>query len=78
MPRKAKIPQEFLDFKETVQKTGLTVSIERKYDKTIWVATVLKGNKCIWHNDGNPKTLELNQFWESGAWKAYDKTLLKN
>lgn len=78
MPRKAKIPPEFNNFKEVVEKTGLVVRLERLIDKKIWVATVIKDKHCIWHNDGNPKEIPLEKFWESVAWKTYEKSLAKS
>jgi hypothetical protein len=78
MARKAKIPQEFLDFKLLVEQKGLKVMISRSYENSMWIATVIQGNKCIWHNDANPKTLSLSKFWESTAWKTYEKSLAKN
>lgn len=78
MPRKPKIPPEYTSFKESVEKTGLKVTISRKYDKSIWIAAVLKDNMCIWHNDHTVHPLELDQFWKSLAWLNYEKYLAKS
>ena len=75
MARKRKIPQEFTEFKESVENKGLKVLLSKSYDTSAWIATVINGNKCIWHNDGNPKTIPLKKFWESKAWKTYEKFL---
>lgn len=78
MARKPRIPSEFTSFKDSVEKFGLHVMLQKSHDKKIWIATVLLGNKCIWHNDGNPKEIPLPKFWESTAWKTYEKTLAKS
>jgi hypothetical protein len=76
MGRKAKVPQEVLEFKETVEKTGLIVSFNKIPNCKTWQVNVLitsKNNKhCIWHNDPEVKNIELSKFWESKAWKEYN------
>lgn len=75
MARKRKIPQEFLDFKSNVEKTGLKATVEYLEYNKMWVASVRNDKLCIWHNNGNPKEIELEKFWESKAWKTYEKSI---
>jgi hypothetical protein len=75
MGRKAKIPQEVLDFKQLVESKGLTVSLNKIPNCKTWDVGVLQQRKynahCIWNNDPEVKNLELNKFWDSKAWKEY-------
>lgn len=70
MPRKkTKIPQEYQDFKQAVEKHGYKVTITLIPGSNDWCVTVLKGKHCIWHNCSLFYDLPLTKFWESKAWK---------
>ena len=76
MSRKPKVPPEVVEFKETVEKTGLTVILNKIRGCKTWSVSVLISTKnnmhCIWHNDSEMKNIELAKFWESKAWKEYN------
>ena len=78
MPRKRKIPPEFLNFKETVETHGFRVMITNSHHGKGLCALVLKGKHCMWHSDYWNGAIPLSKFWESTAWKKYEESKKQN
>jgi len=68
MARKPKLPPEYAEFKESVEKFGLKVILHCTGKN--WEATVIKNKHCIWHNGMITYDIPLDAFWTSKAWKS--------
>lgn len=71
MPKKRKVPPEYLKFKDEVEKLGLQVCIHIPGCHQQIAVSILHKNMCIWHNDSSLHKLNLDDFWKCRTYMEY-------